>query len=105
VEIIVNMNANELSLRVLAGFLSVIMTLLMFLPMKAAFGNAAADLTGRYSGNMETTSQPAVAVFRQSGNALSGNIGFSATQRLRCGRGGSSRDGELFGHAGWRHAA
>jgi hypothetical protein len=83
------MNANEVTLRVLAGFLSVIMTFLMFLPMKAAFGDAAADLSGHYLGSMEitseygrTTSHPAVAVFRQSGNALFGSIGFSATRQV-----------------------
>jgi hypothetical protein len=95
VENIVNMNANEVALRVLAGCLSVIMTFLMFLPMKAAFGNAAADLSGHYSGSMEitseygqTTSHPAVAVFRQSGHTLSGSIGFSAIRQtpLRRGR-------------------
>ena len=77
-------NLHDISLRVLAGFLSAIMTLLMFLPMKAAFGQASPDVSGHYSGSMDITSElgetrthPAVAVFQQSGRALSGTIGFS----------------------------
>ena len=83
------LNAHDLSVRILAGFLSVIMTLLMFLPMKAAFSQNSLDLSGHYSGSMditsdfgETKSHPAVATFQQTQGALSGSIGFSADRQM-----------------------
>jgi len=50
-------NAHDLSLRILAGFLSIIMTLLMFLPMKAAFGESVPVMSGEHSGRMDDTSE------------------------------------------------
>lgn len=83
-----NTSVHDLSFRVLAGFLSVIMTLLMFLPMQAAFGQGTPDVSGHYSGTLEVTSElgdtqshPAVAVLQQSGAALSGSIGFSSERQ------------------------